>query len=132
MRILQPTRDISVDAVGDTACDCDSELMRRVLENLVSNAMKHTPVEGQVRVAITGLGYRVCVAVHDEGLGVPPEKRARLFEPFSAEGLRTATGYESFGLGLVFCRLAVEAQGGTIRVVDGHPRGSIFVVELRR
>jgi signal transduction histidine kinase len=132
MRILQPTRDISVDAVGDTACDCDPELMTRVLENLVSNAMKHTMLEGQVRVSITGLGYRVCVAVHDEGLGVPPEKRARLFEPFSAEGLRTATGYESCGLGLVFCRLAVEAQGGTIRVLDGHPRGSVFVVELRR
>ena len=132
IRVLQPTRDIGVEAVGETACDCDPELMRRVLENLVSNAMKHTRVEGRVRVVILGLADRVRVAVHDEGPGVPPENRARMFEPFSAHGLRSEHGYESSGLGLVFCRLAVEAQGGAIRVEDGHPRGSVFVVELRR
>jgi len=49
-----------------------------------------------------------------------------------AEGLRSATGYESSGLGLAFCRLAVGAQGGTIRVEDGTPRGSVFIVELPR
>ena len=132
IRILQPARDIGVEAVGETACDCDPELMRRVLENLVSNAMKHTRVEGQVRVVVSGLADRVRVAVHDQGPGVPPESRARMFEPFSAPGLRSVNGYESSGLGLVFCRLAVEAQGGVIRVEDGHPQGSIFVVELRR
>ena len=132
IRILQPARNIGVEALGETACDCDPELMRRVLENLVSNAMKHTRVEGRVGVVIAGLADRVRVAVHDEGPGVPPEERARMFEPFSAHGLRSANGYESSGLGLVFCRLAVEAQGGSIRVEDGHPRGSIFVVELRR
>ena len=132
IRILQPARDIGVEALGDTACDCDHELMSRVLENLVSNAMKHTMVEGRVRVVIRGLADRVRVAVHDEGPGVPPENRARMFEPFSAHGLRSANGYESTGLGLVFCRLAVEAQGGAICVEDGHPHGSVFVVELRR
>jgi signal transduction histidine kinase len=132
IRILQPERDIGVEAVGETACDCDPELMRRVLENLVSNAMKHTRVEGRVRVVVSGLADRVRVAVHDQGPGVPPDKRARMFEPFSAHGLRSVTGYESCGLGLVFCRLAVEAQGGVIRIEDGHPHGSIFVVELRR
>src|SRR5688572_21395213 len=124
IRILQPARDIGIEALGDTVCDCDPELMRRVLENLVSNAMKHTVVEGRVRVVILGLADRVRVAVHDEGSGVPPENRARMFEPFSAHGLRSANGYESSGLGLVFCRLAVEAQGGAIRVEDGNPRGS--------
>jgi signal transduction histidine kinase len=63
---------------------------------------------------------------------VPPEKRARIFEPYSAEGLRSATGYESSGLGLAFCRLAVKAQGGEIRIQDGMPSGSVFVVELPR
>jgi len=132
IRVLQPARGIGVEVLGETACDCDPELMRRVLENLVSNAMKHTRVEGRVRVVISGLADRVRVAVHDEGPGVPPENRARMFEPFSAHGLRSANGYESSGLGLVFCRLAVEAQGGSIRVEDGVPRGSVFVVELRR
>jgi signal transduction histidine kinase len=132
IRILQPARNIGVEVVGDTVCACDSELIRRVVENLVSNAMKHTPVDSRVRVVISGLPDRVRVTVHDEGPGVPLRMRALIFEPFSAEGLRTASGYESSGLGLAFCRLAVEAHGGAIRVEDGHPRGSIFVVELYR
>ncbi len=131
-RILQPTRDIAVEADGDPACNCDPELTRRIIENLVSNAMKHTEIKGRVRVVISGSRDTASIAVHDEGSGVPPEKRTRIFEPHSAEALRSATGYESSGLGLAFCKLAVEAQGGAIRVEDGTPRGSVFVVELPR
>ena len=60
IRILQPTRDITVETSGDSACDCDPELTRRIIENLVSNAMKHTPIEGRVRPATNrrGLGLR--------------------------------------------------------------------------
>src|SRR5262249_44766180 len=115
---------------GDAVCQCDAELTRRIIENLVSNAVKHTPVEGRVSVVVSGTGERVSIAVRDEGPGVPPDKRNRIFEPFGAEGLRSATGYESSGLGLTFCRRAAEAQGGTIRVEDGTPHGGVFVVEL--
>jgi signal transduction histidine kinase len=132
VRVIQPTRDIALETRGDSACNCDPDLTRRVIENLVSNAMKHTEVEGHIRVVISGSPNRVCLAVNDEGPGVPPEQRTRIFEPFSAEGLRSASGYESSGLGLAFCRLAVEAQGGAIRIEDGTPRGSVFVVELPR
>ena len=132
VRILQPTRDIAVETRGDSACVCDAELTRRIIENLVSNALKHTNIDGRVRVVISGSQDRAYIAVHDDGPGVPPEKRTRIFEPYSAEGLRSATGHESSGLGLAFCRLAVEAQGGAIRIEDGAPRGSVFVVELPR
>ncbi len=131
IRILQPTRDITVEASGDSSCQCDPELTRRIIENLVSNAMKHTPIEGQVRVVTSATRDRAYIAVHDEGPGVAPEKRTRIFEPYSAEGLRSAIGYDSSGLGLAFCRLAVEAQGGAIRIEDGKlTLGSVFVVEL--
>jgi len=132
VRVIQPTRDIALETRGDSACNCDPDLTRRVIENLVSNAMKHTKVEGHIRVVISSSPDRVYLAVNDEGPGVPPEQRSRIFEPFSAEGLRSATGAESSGLGLAFCRLAVEAQGGAIRIEDGTPRGSVFVVELPR
>jgi len=132
VHVLQPTRDITVESRGDSACNCDPELTRRIIENLVSNAMKHTVIEGQVRVVISGSQERAYLAVHDDGPGVPPERRSRIFEKFSAEGLRSTTGYESSGLGLAFCRRAVEAQGGTIRIEDDTPRGSVFVVELPR
>ena len=129
-RLMQPERDIAVEIDGPSTCNCDPELTRRVLENLVGNAVKHTPIEGRVRVLITGSTSRARIAVQDEGAGVPPEKRAAIFEPYSAAGLRSASGHESSGLGLAFCRLAVEAQGGSIRVEDAIPRGSAFIVEL--
>ena len=132
VRILQPTRDIAVETRGDSACICDAELTRRIIENLVSNAMKHTKIDGRVRVVISGSQDKAYVAVHDEGPGIRPVNRARVFEPYSAETLRSATGYESSGLGLAFCKLAAEAQGGAVRVEDGTPRGSVFVVELPR
>jgi signal transduction histidine kinase len=132
IHILQPTRDIAVEAQGDSMCSCDPELTRRVIDNLVSNAMKHTPIAAPVRVVISGSRDRACIAVHDEGPGVAPDKRARIFEPYSAEGLRTASGYESSGLGLAFCKVAVEAQGGSIRIEDGTPHGTVFVVDLPR
>ena len=132
VRQIQPRREISVETHGDTVCNCDPELTRRIIDNLVSNAMKHTEVAGRVRVDVTGSWDKVAIAVSDEGSGVPEEKRARIFERYSAEGLQSTTGSESSGLGLAFCRLAAEAQGGTIRVEDATPRGSVFVVELPR
>ena len=132
VRVLQPTRNIAVETRGDAECNCDPELTRRIIENLVSNALKHTARDGQVRVVISGSSNKASIAVNDEGPGVAPEKRSRIFEPYSAEGLKSSTGYGSSGLGLAFCRLAVEAQGGAIRIEDVVPRGSAFVVELPR
>jgi len=133
MGTLQPTRELAVEASGDCSCNCDPELTRRILENLVNNAMKHTKIEdGRVLVVIAGSADRVQLAVHDRGPGVPPDKRSAVFEPFSAEGLGSAVGYASSGLGLAFCKLAIEAQGGTIHIEDGTARGSVFVIDLPR
>ena len=132
MRILQPSRDIVVETRADSACNCDPDLTRRIVENLVSNAMKHTSTQRRVRVVISGSADRVSIAVHDEGTGVPADMQDRIFEPYSAEGHRGVSGYESSGLGLAFCKLASEAQGGSIRVEEGKPRGSVFIVDLPR
>ncbi len=132
IRNLQPSRDIAVEVFGDPECNCDPDLTRRILENLVSNAMKHTRIDGAVRVRVNGSRGTVQISVSDEGLGVPPERRKRIFEPYAAAGVESANGYESFGLGLAFCKLAAEAQGGAIRVEDAVPRGCVFIVELPR
>ena len=129
---LQPTRSIVVEVYGDPVCNCDSDLTRRILENLVTNAIKHTSIDGAVRVVISGSSATIQISVSDEGLGVPPEARKRIFEPYAVAGTQAGAGYESFGLGLAFCKLAAEAQGGVIRIEDGVPRGSVFSVELPR
>jgi signal transduction histidine kinase len=132
LRIVQPARNITLDATGDTSCTCDAELTRRVLENLANNAAKHTPVAGRVRVIVIGLAEKVRVDVSDEGSGVPREKRPFIFDAFSAEGLLSTTGYESSGLGLAFSKLAIEVQGGTITVGDDESGGAVFSFELPR
>jgi two-component system sensor histidine kinase/response regulator len=131
IHLVQPTCDIAVETRGESLCLCDPQVTRRVIENLVSNAMKVTPIDGRIRVVIGGQ-YTATISVADEGLAVPPEERDRIFEPFCADRPQRIGAEEASGLGLAFCKLAVEAQGGSIRIEDGAPRGNVFVVELPR
>ena len=126
----QPACDIAVETLGGSMCNCDPELTRRIIENLVSNAMKVTTIGGRVRVVIADARRGASIAVTDEGPAVSPEQRARIFEPYCAD--RPQRTADESGLGLAFCRLAAEAHGGAIRIENGTPRGNVFVVELPR
>jgi signal transduction histidine kinase len=127
---LDLARDLRLTGVRAAMCECDPELVKRVLENLVSNAMKHTSPSGHIRVHVTTVAGGVRIAVHDEGPGIPAESQGRIFEQFGSASLRTASGDHSAGLGLAFCKLAVELHGGTIRVENTEPVGCVFVVEI--
>ncbi len=102
----------------------DGGLVRRVLQNLLGNAIKFTPDGGNIRVsaAVEPDGARVQVTVSDSGPGLPPEVRGNLFQKF-------VTGHHrerGSGLGLAYCRLAVEAHGGRIWASDEPGRGAVF------
>ena len=103
----------------------DPALVSRVLQNLVSNGLKFTPPGGGVRVRAAADGNVLRVSVSDDGPGVPPEMEGRLFEKFST-GRHKGRGS---GLGLAFCRLAVEAHGGRIWAESG-PGGATFSFTL--
>jgi signal transduction histidine kinase len=121
---LDTTRTIRCTAAGSVMATCDGDLVRRVIENLVSNAVKHTPAGGHVTVDVRVDDGQLRVAVQDDGSGVPEEVRGTLFEKFAAAS--KGSKFHSAGLGLAFCRLAVEAHGGTIRVDPATPHGSVF------
>lgn len=116
--------------VEDLTIQADDSLLRRVLENLIENAIRHAPEESEVQFAAkhgaTGLELRAI----DRGEGVAQEARARIFDPFvqleHAERVAPRTGR---GLGLTFCKVAVEAHGGVIWVEDAQP-GAAFCVSL--
>lgn len=127
---MESGRVITLVAVGPVMASCDAGLVRRVIENLVSNGIKHTPPGAKLTIEVRSLPNRVRIAVRDEGPGVPAEARQRIFEKFGAVAVRKDSTYHSVGLGLAFCKLAVEAQGGTIGVEDAVPHGSIFAFEL--
>jgi signal transduction histidine kinase len=94
----------------------DRRWLYRVLQNLIGNALEYSPPGGQVEVSATaGPARQVRVQVVDQGPGIPAPHRARVFEPFAQlpKAARRGTG-----LGLAFCRLAVEQSGGAIGVGD--------------
>jgi signal transduction histidine kinase len=106
----------------------DADLLRRVMENLIDNAIRHTPESGRVALRSRALSGAVLLQVTDEGPGIPPDLRERIFGRFAR--LDHATERRAGrGLGLQFCRLAVEAHGGSIWVEDAEP-GTAFCVRL--
>jgi signal transduction histidine kinase len=102
----------------------------RVLTNLIDNALKFTPAGGQIILSAARHGsHLIAVQVNDTGPGVPEEFREKIFERFSqVPGL--VGRRRGSGLGLTFCRLALEAQGGRIWVEPRPGGGSSFVFTL--
>jgi PAS domain S-box-containing protein len=108
----------------------DESLLRRVLENLIHNALKFTPPGGGVSIAARRLDDTLLVEVSDTGRGIPEEQQHRLFQRFSAgPGPKQGSG-----LGLAFCKLAVEAHGGRIWIASSSPQGTRvqFTIPLAR
>ena len=127
---LDRDRLIEIDSAESMEVSCDGALVRRTLENLVSNGIRHTPQGSPVRISLVRESGRVRVAVHDEGPGVPAEARQKIFEKFGTIEARRDRAYHSAGLGLAFCKLAVDAHGGSIGVDPRLPAGSTFWFEL--
>ena len=127
---LERERAIAVEATEPVLASCDARLIARVLENLVGNAIKHTPADSDITISVTSGNGGARVTVSDLGPGVPIEARQRIFEKFVTVDGASSNRYHSAGLGLAFCKLAVEAHGGTIGVEPREPHGSHFWFEL--
>ena len=110
----------------------DPEVMRRVLENVLENSVKYGLQEGTIRIGCHAAPEgRVELTIADDGPGIPEADRERIFEKYVR--LERGPGqrrHGSHGLGLVFCKLAVEASGGRIRVTGNEPHGAVFHLEL--
>ena len=100
-------------AEGLDPAQADADRLRRVLFNLIQNAIRHTPADGSVVVLAERVGPRLEVEVADSGSGIAPDDRERVFEPF-AQGEDRAQRGDGAGLGLAIARAIVEAHGGDI------------------
>lgn len=108
--------------------EIDVDMIRRVLINLVENAVKFTPSGGKISIAIEDLGDRVQVRVKDTGAGIDAADQPRIFDKFARVERKGRT--KGLGLGLAFCRLAIEAHGGEIWVESEPDHGSTFFFTL--
>lgn len=104
----------------------DPSVIRRVIANLVGNAIKFTPSTGRIRVSVQGSEGQVRVSVNDSGPGIPAEFHDKIFEKFGQVEAARHGAKHSSGLGLTFCKFAVEAHGGTIGVESTVGQGSTF------
>ncbi|HEY6877857.1 MAG TPA: ATP-binding protein [Polyangiales bacterium] len=109
----------------------DRDLFRRTLENLIDNAVRYTPSGSKVTMSASARDAEVAITVSDEGPGVPPEQRERIFEKYAQldRGVDRAQKRFGRGIGLAFVKLAVVSHGGRIWVEENRPQGSRF--ELR-
>ena len=108
---------------------CDRQLVSRVMVNLLSNAIKHTPSDGTITVTTRKAGSSIVVEVADTGSGIPREYQQRIFEKFGQVD-QPDQERRGTGLGLPFCRMAVEAHGGQIGVESQAGQGSTFFFRL--
>jgi PAS domain S-box-containing protein len=109
----------------------DPDMIRRVLINLLENAIKYTPEQGRIELGARLEGEMIKIWTQDNGPGIPEADRDRVFEKFTRLKKDGSGGPSGLGVGLAFCRLAVQAHGGNIWIEGGDGgRGSKFVLTL--
>lgn len=119
------------DSRIDTSCGCafmNEILLRRILENLLSNAFRYTPAQGTVSLRVFRENNRLVLEVADSGIGIPEEDQALIFEAFFR--CRNVEGRRGLGLGLSLVHDAVQRMGGTIALASRLGRGTTVLVEI--
>jgi PAS domain S-box-containing protein len=136
-RLVEEARLQHPQAAGRIACEIapevgvgryDEKLLRHIFGNLLSNALKYSPQGGEVRFAIRQEGDETVFIVADQGIGIPPDEIAHLFESFHRAS--NVGSIQGTGLGLAIVKNAVEVHGGRIAVESRLGEGTTFTVRL--
>jgi len=119
--------DIIYDIPNDLMIYADSNMVRTIIRNLVSNAIKFTPIHGKITIkAIVGDNRNTVISIKDTGIGMPPDIMVHLFK-FDGKANRGGTqGESSSGLGLLLCKDFVERHGGKIWAQSEEAKGTTF------
>jgi len=126
--------DITIEYSGpeNLSIEADGGVIRRILSNLLDNALRHSPIGGRITIGLKKTNGATVFSVRDEGEGVAEEDRERIFDAYEqAKSVMASSGKDgSYGLGLAFCKMAAEAHRGSIRLKAGSGKGAVFVVTI--
>lgn len=122
---------IRVTAPPNIVTMCDTDRIREAIDNLISNAIKYSPIGGKIDVAVSHEGGDTIVRVSDEGAGLSPEDLGRLFGRFQRLSAKPTAGESSTGLGLSIVKRIIDMHGGEVTAdSDGPGKGSTFTITL--
>nr|MDQ3333339.1 HAMP domain-containing histidine kinase [Planctomycetota bacterium] len=151
---IEPVEDVRLDTLVEELCEslqlsalaksvalgCDDltpaivvaprDRLRRLLLNLLDNALRHTPPGGRVGVQLDVEGRQVTIVVEDNGCGIAPERLPRVFDRFYRGDASRGRGTGGSGLGLAICRSIADSLGGEIRLISEVGVGTRAVVQL--
>jgi signal transduction histidine kinase len=132
IQLMRKAIEIVIQGPPGVTVKADHDLLWRVVVNLLDNAIKFAPENSRIEIMAGPMeDQAVCISVTDAGPGIPPGDRERIFEKFTQVNDTEHMARAGTGLGLTFCRMAVEALGGAIWVDDGPSGvGSCFHVRL--
>ncbi|MGN6567313.1 MAG: sensor histidine kinase [Flavipsychrobacter sp.] len=108
----------------------NQQKMQRVIDNLINNAIKFTPPDGIIEMALQPHNDNVRISIKDNGIGIPKDLHPYLFDRFSKAGRTGLDGEKSYGLGLSICQQIVEQHGGSISVDSREAQGTTFNIDI--
>jgi two-component system OmpR family sensor kinase len=132
-RVIASRRNVSIEplTVPSAAFTGDEDLVRRMIVNLLDNAVRHTPPGTTVRVDLDATDTGYAIAIRDQGPGITPDNRAHIFERFyRADPARHHGAHDGAGLGLALARWIARVHGGDVVLARSSTSGSTFVITL--
>ena len=121
--VIQQNVDVSLDlGEGMGEVMIDGRRMRRVMDNLIRNALEAMPLGGEMRISAEADGDSLKISVSDTGMGIPEDQISNIYKPFHS------TKKSGLGLGLAYCKMTVEAHGGKIMVDSVVGKGTTFTI----
>ncbi|MDZ4693802.1 MAG: ATP-binding protein [Deltaproteobacteria bacterium] len=131
-RVLAQSRNIEILALSapEVLLRVDTDLMTRIVENIFDNAIRHTPNGGIIEIATNDVGGDVEIRIGNTGRAIPLSFRETIFEKYGQA--TPEVGRMNLGLGLYFCKLAIQAHGGRIWVEETERMPTVFVLRLPR
>src|SRR6202165_775019 len=122
---------IMVSAPPNFVTMCDADRMREAIDNLVSNAIKYSPIGGKINVVVSHEQNDTIIRIADQGAGLSPEDLGRLFGRFQRLSAKPTAGESSTGLGLSIVKRILDMHGGKVTADSAGPgQGSTFTVIL--